>query len=152
MKKRIDTLMYDTETAKKLGEWSNNLPKTEFEHCSETLYKKRTGEYFLYGKGGALSKYSKHPYGQKNDYVGGEDIIPLTRDEAQRWFEKANNDDPDLAPDKVYNREFSKAQKDEVKEATSINLSRTAKRKLEQMALKQGTSQSKIVENLILSK
>lgn len=129
--------MYDTETAKKLAEYRHNYDDAAY---TEILYKKRTGEYFIYGEGDAGA------------YSSGEDIKPLTYKQAQKWFEKANNDDDSLAPDKVYNREFSKAQKDEVKEATSINLSRTAKRKLEQMALKQGTSQSKIVENLILSK
>lgn len=129
--------MYDTETAKKLAEYRHNYDDAAY---TEILYKKRTGEYFIYGEGDVGA------------YSGGEDIKPLTYKQAQKWFEKANNDDDSLAPDKVYNREFSKAQKDEVKEATSINLSRTAKRKLEQIALKQGTSQSKIVENLILSK
>ena len=128
--------MYDTETAKKLAEYRHNYDDAAY---IEILYKKRTGEYFIYGEGDAGA------------YSSGEDIKPLTYKQAQKWFEKANNDDDSLAPDEVYNREFGKAQKDEVKEATSINLSRTAKRKLEQMALKHGTSQSKIVENLILS-
>lgn len=128
--------MYDTETAKKLAEYRHNYDDAAY---TEILYKKRTGEYFIYGEG------------DTGAYSSGEDIKPLTYKQAQKWFEKANNDDDSLAPDEVYNREFGKAQKDEVKEATSINLSRTAKRKLEQMALKHGTSQSKIVENLILS-
>ena len=137
MKKRINTLMYDTETAKKLAEYRHNYDDAAY---TEILYKKRTGEYFIYGKGDAGA------------YSSGEDIKPLTYRQAQRWFEKANNDDDSLATDEVYDREFGQIVKsDEVKEATSINLSRTAKRKLEQMALKQGTSQSKIVENLILS-
>ena len=152
MKKRINTLSYDTETAKKLGEWSNNLPKTEFEHCSETLYKKRTGEYFLYGKGGALSKYSKHPYGQKNDYVGGEDIIPLTRDEAQRWFEKANNDDSDLATDEVYDREFGQIVKSDEMVDLHVQISKGAFQKLERLVQAQAnTSKQDIIENLIWS-
>lgn len=148
MKKRIDTLMYDTETAKKLAEYRHNYDDAAY---TEILYKKRTGEYFLYGEGGPASPWAQPVEGDVGAYSSGEDIKPLTYKQAQKWLEKANDDDDSLAPDEVYNREFGKAQKDEVKEATSINLSRTAKRKLEQMALKQGTSQSKIVENLILS-
>lgn len=148
MKKRIDTQMYDTETAKKLAEYHHNYDDAAY---TEILYKKRTGEYFLYGEGGPASPWAQPAEGDVGAYSSGEDIKTLTYEQAQKWLEKANNDDDSLAPDEVYNREFGKAQKDEVKEATSINLSRTAKRKLEQMALKQGTSQSKIVENLILS-
>ena len=85
--------MYDTETAKKLAEYRHNYDDAAY---TEILYKKRTGEYFIYGEGDAGA------------YSSGEDIKPLTYKQAQKWFEKANNDDDSLAPDKVYNREFSK--------------------------------------------
>lgn len=45
--------MYNTESATTVAEWCNNLPRSEFDYCEETLYRKRTGEYFLYGEGGA---------------------------------------------------------------------------------------------------
>ena len=38
------------------------------------------------GKGGAMSKYS-HRIGQ-NEWSGGEEIIPLTVEEAQEWAER----------------------------------------------------------------
>lgn len=140
--------MYDTETAKKLAEYRHNYDDAAY---TEMLYKKRTGEYFLYGEGGPASSWAQPIEGDAGAYASGEDIKPLTHEQAQRWFEKANHDDDNLAPDKVYDREFGEPKKDEPNETTSISLSRTAKRKLEQMALKQGTSQSKVVENLILS-
>lgn len=148
MKKRIDTLMYDTDTAKKLAEYRHNYDDAAY---TETLYKKRTGEYFLYGEGGPASPWAQPVEGDIGAYASGEDIKPLTYKKAQRWFEKANNDDDSLATDEVYDREFGEPKKDEPNETTSISLSCTAKRKLEIMAAKQGKSQSKIIENLILS-
>lgn len=150
MKKRIDTLSYDTETANKLGEWSNNLPDSEFEHCREILYKKRTGEYFLYGEGGAMSKYHKPAYGSSSAWRGGEDIIPLSKDQAQKWFEKANNDDEDLAPDEVYDREFGHVKGKGDLIHTTINIHENAMQKLERIAHKQGIPKQEVIENLIL--
>lgn len=140
--------MYDTETAKKLGEYYHGYDDAAYK---EILYKKRTGEYFLYGEGGPASKWAQPIEGDAGAYSGGEDIIPLTYDEARSWFKKAIHDDPDHAADEVYNHEFGKPKKNEPKEQTSISLSRTAKRKLERMALKQGVSQSEIIENWILA-
>lgn len=140
--------MYDTETAKEIAKFVKGYDDTA---CHETLYKKRTGEYFLYGEGGPASAWAQPVESDPGTYTGGEDIRPLTYDEAKNWFERANNDDDTLATDKVYNREFGKPKKNEPKEATSILLSRTAKRKLEILAAQQGISQSKIIENLIMS-
>lgn len=147
MKKRIDTLTYDTETAKKLGEYFHGYDDAAY---TETLYKKRTGEYFIYGEGGPASKWSASAE-DGTVMVGSSDIKPLSYEEARKWFEKANNDNNVYATDETYNREFGKPKKDEPKEATTINLSRTAKRKLEQMAIKQGIPQNEVIENLILS-
>ena len=57
-----------------------------FGKCSETLYRKRTGEFFLYGEGGPMSKYGV-AYGD-NEWGYGEEIRPLTVDEAKAWAEK----------------------------------------------------------------
>lgn len=147
MKKRIDTLMYDTDTAKKMGEYCSG-PADDFNYTHEILYKKRTGEFFLWGEGGPESVYSHRV---DNMFVGGEDIRPLTYDQAKKWFEKANNDDPDWATDKVYDAEFDRPKKDEKKTTASISLSLAAKRKLERLATKQGITQSEVVENMILN-
>ena len=82
--------MYDTETAYKIQEWNNGMYGNDFRICEETLYKKKTEEYFIYGSGGALSKYSI-AYG--NGSTGSSDIIPLTEDEAKNWMETKG--DPD---------------------------------------------------------
>ena len=73
MKKVIRGLYYDTDTAKKLaGYYPVPYDVTNFRHYSEELYKKRTGEYFLYGEGGPMSPYAE--YAGPNEATDGEEI------------------------------------------------------------------------------
>lgn len=84
MKKIISNKVYNTETAKLVGTWDNNYGVRDFNYCSEELYRKKNGEFFLHGEGNALSKYAQ----RYTDGMGyGEKIIPLTYDQAQRWAE-----------------------------------------------------------------
>ena len=85
MKKIINGRMYNTETAGKIQEWDNGIYGNDFRSCEETLYKKTKGEYFIYGSGGALSKYSV-PCGN-NGSTGSSDITPVTKDQAKIWME-----------------------------------------------------------------
>lgn len=85
MKKIINGKMYNTETATEVGDWCSYLGITDFGYYEETLYKKRTGEYFLYGSGNAGSKYSESC--GTNTWCGSERITPLTVDEAKAWAE-----------------------------------------------------------------
>lgn len=74
--KVINGKMYDTRTAKAMF-------RTEYDGGNgdpwyrETLYRKRTGEYFLYGE--STDCFSR--------YCGGE-IIPFTLDKAKQWAEE----------------------------------------------------------------
>ena len=85
MKKIINGKKYNTETATKLGDRWNGLALNDLGRVYEELYRKKTGEYFLYGEGGALTKYSVST-GQ-NCWAGGKKIIPMTEDEAREWAE-----------------------------------------------------------------
>lgn len=92
MKKIINNLVYDTNTAKDVGEWSNGYSVSDFKHVYETLYRKRTGEYFLHGQGGPMSKYAVKT--GSNSWSGGEKIIPLEYESARKWAEdKLDADD-----------------------------------------------------------
>lgn len=84
MKKIINGKRYDTETAEKIGVWDNARSISDFDFCEETLYRKRTGEFFIHGGGGARTKYASESYGM---YGWGEAIAPLTYDEAREWAE-----------------------------------------------------------------
>lgn len=47
MKKIISGRIYDTDTATKLGAWWSSSDVRDFSRVEETLYRKRTGEFFL---------------------------------------------------------------------------------------------------------
>lgn len=85
MKKIINGKRYDTDTAKEMGHDSYSNP-SDFNHWEEILYRKNTGEFFLYGAGGARSRYAVST-GQ-NWWSSGEKIIPLTLDAAKSWCEE----------------------------------------------------------------
>lgn len=85
MKKIINGKLYDTTTARCLGSDSYSN-RRDFHYWSEELYVKRTGEYFLYGEGGPMSRYAE-TVGQ-NEWSGGEKIIPLSLDKARKWAEE----------------------------------------------------------------
>ena len=86
MIKIINGKKYDTSTAKNVGEWSNGYYANDFNYCKETLYLKKTGEFFLFGDGGAMSKYSESC--GTNNWCGSCEIIPFTEDEAKEWAEE----------------------------------------------------------------
>lgn len=84
MKKIINGRLYNTESAKKVGYYNNGRIYNDFSFFEETLYRKRTGEFFLHGEGNATSKYGKY-YG---DCLGSsEEIIPYTEEKARKWME-----------------------------------------------------------------
>lgn len=85
MKKIINGKKYDTETAKFKGKYDNGLGGTDLDWYEESLYLKRTGEFFLYGVGNARSKYSEAC--GSNWWSGSSDIIPLSLNEAMKWSE-----------------------------------------------------------------
>lgn len=86
MKKIINGKVYDTKTAKELGSWSNMADYGNFSQFSETLYRKKTGEFFLHGEGGPMTKYAVAK--GSNGWRGGERIMPLSFSEARKWAEE----------------------------------------------------------------
>lgn len=85
MKKIINGKLYNTETAVDFGRYWNGFSTRDFKCVYETLYRKKTGEYFLHGEGGAMTTYAENV----GDMRGwGERIIPMTYDEAREWAEQ----------------------------------------------------------------
>ena len=83
MKQIIRGKLYNTETAAKLGSFGKGMG---FSHYSETLYVKKTGEFFIYGEGGPRSKYAESI--DDNTWSGGSRITPLaSEEEARDWAE-----------------------------------------------------------------
>lgn len=87
MKKIIDGILYNTETAEELAEWDNGLGPSDGHNENETLYRKKNGQFFLYGDGGPLSAYAES-YMNGHGWTSGADIKPLTVDAAKRWAEE----------------------------------------------------------------
>jgi len=90
MKKIINGKRYDTDTATLIGSAGYGYPG-DLEYWAEDLYRKKTGEFFLYGEGGPKSIYSRRT-GQ-NQWSGGAEIRPLSLQEAQEWAEEHLNAD-----------------------------------------------------------
>lgn len=85
MKKIIAGKQYDTKKAEKLGSWENTWDARDFGYVKETLYRKRTGEFFLHGEGGGNSRYGEW---HGNSGGPGEKIMPLSYQAAQEWAEE----------------------------------------------------------------
>ena len=85
MKKIIEGLKYDTETAEEITEWSNHYNCTDFNHYEETLFRTKNGRFFLYGNGNANSPYAKPVDNMRGP---GADIVPLSDEEAIEWLER----------------------------------------------------------------
>ncbi len=99
MKKIINGKKYDTNTARFIGYAGYSYPG-DLSFWLERLYRKKTGEFFLHGVGGAMSKYA-HRAGL-NEWSGGEEIIPLSPEEARKWAEEhLNADEYELAFGKI---------------------------------------------------
>ena len=113
MKKIINGKLYDTDTAKEVFAISCGNGPSDFHYYAEQLYRKRTGEYFLYGHGGPMSRYAES-CGQ-NQWTGGERIDPMSYDNARRWAEE-NMDADD------YQEEFGPVS-EECGERTTLSIS-----------------------------
>jgi hypothetical protein len=130
---------YDTETAKRLASAGYSYP-SQFDYWQETLYQKRTGEFFLHGEGGANSKYAEQI--ERNSWCGGEKIIPISHKEAKKWGEKYLDADE-------YEKIFG--QIEEGKTTVCISLTNEAIAKLKEMALEQKISVSEWIEKAVQS-
>ena len=84
MKKIINGKLYNTQTAKALASRDNHCQPGSFDYVEEILYRKKTGEFFLRGSGGARTIYSERI---ERGSRGSSRIVPLTVAEAREWAE-----------------------------------------------------------------
>lgn len=85
MRKIIAGKRYDTETATKIG-WANDAGshQGDFRYWEAALYRTNSGNFFLAGRGGAMSMFASPCRGGMG---GGSGIIPLDRDAALEFCE-----------------------------------------------------------------
>lgn len=140
MKKIINAKVYDTDTARHIGLWKNGQ-SSDLDYIQETLYCKRTGEYFLYGEGGPRTKYSKMI--GANSWSGGEMIIPLTYDVAREWAENHLNEND-------YLKEFEPTADNDNKINCSFYITGGTMELLKDYARRQQKSMSECLENIII--
>lgn len=141
MKKIIEGRVYNTETAKLLGEFSYSNSR-DFNYFTEELYRTKSGAYFLYGEGGPASRYSKQV--EQNSWTGGCDIRSMSPQGARAWAEEHLDADE---YEEIFG-EPEEAGDDRV--PLNLSVSAKTKAKLEIMREDSGKSISQIVENIIL--
>ena len=140
MKKIINNRKYDTETARKVGFACNNVSYSDFNWWEETLFCKRTGEYFLYGEGGPMSRYAESQ--GDNSWGFGNAIIPLTFNKAREWAEAHLTTDE-------YEAEFGEVTEDDSSEALSISLPASLVASLRRQAQETGVSLSALIASIL---
>ena len=138
MKKIISGKKYDTATARPVAEWDSGNPG-DFSYIEETLYRKRTGEYFIAGEGGPASKYAESR-GQ-NSWTGGSAIIPLDFDRAREWTEEHATAD-------AYESEFGEVAEDDSKVVKTYSLTTATADIIARKAAEAGITQSALVERM----
>lgn len=86
MKKVIKGAQYDTNAAKCLGNASANCLRSSFSYWEQTLYRTKSGRFFLHKEG--------FGYSHGDGSLGwGEEICPLNEESARQWAERHLNAD-----------------------------------------------------------
>lgn len=139
MKKVINGKAYDTGTAREVGCFDSGAGDRLF-GWSETLYAKRTGEYFLFGEGGPGSKYSVRT--GVNNTTGSAKIFPLSYDDARKWAEDNLGGDEYIA-------EFGAIGEDDTNAKLTLYLPASTIERAKRKVAQDGTTLSAYVEALI---
>lgn len=137
MKKIIAGKLYNTDTAKLVGGWDNHV--SGFSRCWEDLYIKRTGEYFLHGEGGPMTKYAEY---HGNETSGSSKIFPFSYDDAKKWAEE------NLGADEFLEHFGTVAEGDGTCQL-NVKISESTFNKLNKTVSKSGKTKSFIIEELI---
>lgn len=140
MKKIISGKVYDTSTAELLGTYSSPGSAADFSHFKESIFRKRTGEFFIFGEGGSASRYAVQV--EQNTWSGGFKIIPLTWDEARTWVES-------YLDSESYERIFGPVSEDNSRVAVNLSLPASSVEKARRAASQSGMSLSAYIDFLI---
>lgn len=140
MKKIISGKVYDTDTAQRMGYCENMADVRDFHQFSETLYRKKTGEYFLHGEGGPMTQYAQTV--GTNSWSGGERIMPLSFSEAKAWAEEH------LAGDE-YEAIFGEVTEDGSRVQVCYSLSAATVETIKRRASELGISAGEVIERSI---
>lgn len=141
MRKVIQGRLYDTGTAKRLGKYEQSPYQSDFHWYCETLYQKKSNEFFLHGEGNAASPYCKAV--DQNECSSGEKIIPLTYDGAAKWAEEHLDADE-------YSAIFGEPDEgNDEQSRLNCRISAAAHEKLKRMQQEKGGTIGEIIEKLV---
>ena len=140
MKKIINGKRYDTNTATECGRAYSNAAVNDFSYWEETLYQKRTGEFFLHGKGGPMTRYATQS--GDNTWGWGEKIIPVSPVEARKWAEDHLDADE-------YEELFGECAEDDSKKVVTYSLPVSTIEKIKRLSAEHGVSLSDIVAKAV---
>lgn len=140
MRKVIKGKVYDIDTAKELLTYTHSNPR-DFGYVRETLYIKKTGEYFLDGEGGPATKYRE--WIDSNSWSGGQKVTPLTEAEARTWVEERFDADQ-------YEQIFGKVDEQVGKMVVrTYSIPTYLAEKLKKEAVRRGIAASQVLAELI---
>lgn len=128
MNKIIKGRRYDTETAQEVCGYFNDELATDLFYWEETLYVKRTGEFFL------------HRWGGLGTTEPGRKIIPLTEEQAKEFCEKYADGD-------TYEQYFGVVEDNT--ERLSATLTAANMKKLKSLAVEQKRTVSELLNRMI---
>lgn len=140
MRKIKDNKVYDTDTANFIGKYEEESYSINDSHYfEEILFRKRTGEYFIYGTGGKLSKYAKKISG---GFTPGDHVFALTFEEARKWAEEH------LEPAE-YKAEFEICDESDEKIVVSFSIPKGVLKKLKIEARTKGLERSACLSEIL---
>lgn len=85
MKQVINGLLFDTDKAQEVArDWDGHA--SDYHHWHETLYKTKSGRWFLACKGGPMSQHAKKT---ADGWTGDRYLKPISAPEALAWLERA---------------------------------------------------------------
>lgn len=140
MIRKIADRKYNTASARKIASRESEFGECDPRWYRETLYRKISGEFFLYAEGGMNSRYAKR---QGGNVTAGSTIIPLEFDRAVQWAVKNMDRDE-------YIQKLVRPCHDETVSRFSIRLSVGTHEIMRNNAEEQGYSLSSYLEHLIL--
>lgn len=142
MKEIINGVLYDTTTAKHLGEWRSSENSATLDYCVLTLYQKVNWEFFLACSGVGAVRYICHI---SDGLVGRcKNILPLSPEDAAEWAE-------DFLTADEYVAAFGKVSEDDGYMSTYLLLPSEVAVKAQEAAATMGIDFSGYIEKLILA-
>ena len=142
MKKIINGRLYNTETSIRMGSHETGTCGS-IDYSEETLYRKRTGEFFIHGYGGANTKYARR--NASGNWCSGEEITPLEYDAARKWAEHHLEADD-------YEKAFGEIAEDETSVAMHFTISASAAEKIRRGAAQKGVTIGTYIEAILAKK